>query len=311
MDPQEELSTTVFIPTWRRAAWLDKCIRSVLEQNPLPSEIVVAVREEDEEAGTLVREWISRSPIPLRLVDPGGPGQAQAVAAGLAATTSEIFVEIDDDVEVVDGWMAGLIAPFADPAVACVGGRMLVEVPARRVPRDAGCLRWYGKVVSNVSQLPADSPKAVDGVQECNWAWRTQVLRTIEFDPVLQFDAQAMWGLDLTLQVKESGWRVIYQPAAKVRDREAPRDPSFTRADRPARIYAHSRNYTYIMLKHLHGLRRLPFFVWWWGMGEPGSYGVIKAVVDLFRRGKVVRIETASAFKGRAEGVKLWRKGKR
>jgi GT2 family glycosyltransferase len=303
----------VFIPTWLRASWLDSCLRSILDQERTPDEVIVGVREEDGEAETVVREHADRSRVPIRglsLSIEEIPGQAQAVEAGLRETTSEIFVEVDDDVEAEEGWLDALLAPFSERSVACVGGRVFAQNPATRVPRDAGRIRWYGKAVANVSQLPARGVVRVDNLQECNWAWRADALRSLVFDPALQSDAQSMWGLDLCLQARERGWELVYQPEAAVRDRVAPRDPSTSREDAPSRARGHTRNYTYIMLKHLSGWRKIPFCIWWWTMGEPGSYGPVKAAVDLPRRGRVVLAETSAAMAGRAEGVRLWRESR-
>lgn len=218
-----------------------------------------------------------------------------------------MVVFLDDDAEPSEGWLEALLRPFEDPTVACVGGR--VEAPGftGKVPTDAGQIRWYGKHVGNIGALDGDDPIDVVGVVECNWAWRAEVLRSLDFDPVFAADDASMYGLDLCLQAKAKGHRVVYQPQARVVHHVAPRDPSLDRQDRPRRTVAYSRNYTYIALRHLRGLRRAAFAAWWWVVGERGSYGALTGLYDLVRRGprRTVPLVWAS-FKGKWEGARAW-----
>src|SRR5262249_29515385 len=41
-----------------------------------------------------------------------------------------VLAFIDDDTLPHPGWLAGILAPFADPRVACVGGRVLLHFPS-------------------------------------------------------------------------------------------------------------------------------------------------------------------------------------
>jgi GT2 family glycosyltransferase len=213
---------------------------------------------------------------------------------------------VDDDAEPEIGWIAALLEMFADPLVACVGGRVNTVDFKGIVHRDAGRIRWYGKHIGNIGALDVSQPIDVDAVVECNWAWRTDMLRRLCFDPALDFDDASMYGLDLCLQVKERGYRVIYQPAARVLHHEAPRDPSLDRGDRTRRVLSYSRNYTYIALRRFRGLRRRVFPLWWWLVGERGSYGLAKAGIDLVLQGRAVWPVVRASFAGKSEGIRAW-----
>jgi hypothetical protein len=132
-------------------------------------------------------------------------------------------------------------------------------------------------------------------------------LRELEFDTVLDYDAAAMYGLDLCLQAKAKGHRVVYQSRASVLHHAAPRTSSLDRADRPARTLAFSRNYTYIALKHFRGLRRMSFLVWWMLIGVRGSYGPLGVLADVLARRPPSRAVAVASFRGKLEGFKLWR----
>ena len=296
------------IPTWQRAAWLERALAAVARQEPLPSEIIVVGRAEDPEARAVVESRREQTACSLRWAEISLPGHVAPVRRGLKEAQGDVVIFLDDDAEPEPGWLSALVKPFADPDVACVGGRVITDGFQGTVRDDAGRTRWYGRFIGNVAALDVAASIEVDGVTECNWAWRSQVLRAVNFDPVLDFDDGSMYGLELCLQAKAKGYRVVYEPKARVLHHAAPRDPALDRGDRPRRAFAYSRNYTYLALKHLRGSgRRIAFLGWWWLLGERGSYGLGKAAADvLLGRNGVVR-EARASLAGKREGLRLWR----
>ncbi|HET7235851.1 MAG TPA: glycosyltransferase [Actinomycetota bacterium] len=299
---------SVVVPTWRRAPWLDRCLAGLQAQDPSPAEIVVVGRREDEDAQVVVASRASSADIPIRWVEVERPGHVAPVRLGIDTSAGDVVAVVDDDVVPQAGWLAALLDPFSDPSVACVGGRVVTPGQRARVRPDAGQIRWYGHHIGNVAMVRAPEPFDVAGVMECNWAWRRAVLREVRFDPRLDFDDASMYGLDLTLQARERGSRVVYQPAAVVVNEGAPRDPSLARDDRVPRTFTYSRNYSLIASRHLRGLRLPAFWLWWLLIGERGSYGVATAVVDLIAGRTSPAIVTAS-FKGKFAGVRQWLAG--
>ena len=134
---------------------------------------------------------------------------------------------------------------------------------------------------------------------------------SLQFDPILNFDDASMYGLDLCLQAQGKGWRVIYEPRARVHHHVAPRPPGLDRADRPRRSFAYSRNYTYIMLKHLPWWRWPIFMAWWFLIGERGSWGLAAVLAD-FWRGRFPQFrEVWGALTGKVKGILLSASGAR
>jgi GT2 family glycosyltransferase len=137
--------------------------------------------------------------------------------------------------------------------------------------------------------------------------WRSDVIRDLEFIEALQADAAPMYGLDLCLQAKTLGYRVVYTSDAEVLHTPGPRwDGSIDRAALTDAYRSYSRNMTFIALRHLHGPRRLAFIIWWWLVGERGSYGVASAAIDALRRAFPQHHLVSASFKGKSEGVSEW-----
>jgi GT2 family glycosyltransferase len=298
---------TIIIPTWQRASWLRRCLVAALRQEPLPREVLVVGRHDDSDAHLVTRDTAENARVPVGWLEVSSPGHVAPVRKGLEASEGEIVAFLDDDAEPQHGWLAACLGPFADPKVACVGGRVVTHGFRGKVRRDAGRIRWYGKHIGNVGAVEATGPLRVDAVMEGNWAWRRDVLLGLEFDPVLDFDDASMYGLDLCLQARSRGYKILYQPAARVTHRVAPRHESLDRRDRPRRTYTFARNYTYIGLKHFRGMQRAAFIAWWWGVGPRGAYGLLTSAWDLAARRNGVRQLTASSFAGKQEGLRLWR----
>jgi GT2 family glycosyltransferase len=298
---------SVVIPTWRRARWLDRCLRSVLDGERGADEVLVVGRSDDVPARSVIANWAGPSAERVRWVEVDGPGHVAPVRRGLDAATGDVVAFLDDDADPDPGWLAALLRPFEDNRVACAGGRVFTLGSNGIVHSDAGRVRLYGKYIGNIGALETPTAVTVDAVMEGNWAWRADVLRSLRFDPVLDFDDASMYGLDLCLQAATMGYRVVYEPAARVLHHAAPRDGRLDRKNRAPRNFAYSRNYTYIALKHLKGLRRALFCGWWWLVGERGSYGAVKAAADLALRGPRKWTDVAASFAGKREGVRLWR----
>ena len=298
------LSVSVVIPTWRRAAWLDLCLGALLSQSITPDETIVVGRPEDEGARSAVHERGSR----VRWVEVDRPGHVAPIVRGIGQSRGDIVAMLDDDVVPVAGWLEALLTPFSDPSVACVGGRVVTPGMVARVKPRAGQMRWYGQYVGNAAMVRSPTLLDVASVPEGNSAWRRSVIEEMHFDPRLDFDDASMYGLDLTLQARECGFRIVYQPAAVVLNLNAPRDPRLDRAERRARTFSYSRNYSLIASRHLRGVRLVAFWLWWVLIGERGSYGLATGAVDLLLgRTRVTNVVTS--FQGKVQGARLWLTG--
>lgn len=273
--PSRPASVAVAIPTWKRAPWLRRLLESLGDLTLPPDEVLVIGRAEDVDARAVAEDdW----PWPVRWLEVDRPGHVAPIEVAFREATTDRLAILDDDVEVHPEWLENLVRAFDDPDVACVGGRVLTPGLQARIHPDAGRLRWNGRYVGNVA-ASLGPRRDVDSVMECNWAWRTDVAKRLTFDPVLDFREAVGYGLDLCLQAKAAGGRVVYDAEAVVYNVEAPRDPgsSIVRDDWVARAHSNGRSYAYIAAKHLPWPRRLAYLAFAFLVGEPKAPGVARA----------------------------------
>jgi GT2 family glycosyltransferase len=303
------LSVSVVIPTFLRPASLIDCLASIVRGNRQPNEICIIAREADtptREAFPLAQE-LCAGKTTLRTAWVTEPGHLPPVKKGFELASSDIVAFVDDDITVQAKWLTHLLTLFEDPTVGVVGGR--VVTPGSKPPRFKGIpgwTSWYGKHWGNVANVPGETPLDVQGVMECNWAWRRELLSSLRFDSVLNFDDAAMYGLDLCLQARSKGLRVVYEPRALVCHHAVPRSPELDRADRPRRDFSYSRNYTYIMLKHLPWWRRPIFIAWWFLIGERGSWGLGCALADMLTNRAPSLSHIWRTLTGKIQGMMLF-----
>lgn len=144
----------------------------------------------------------------------GGPSAARNTGLGQVVTTLVAFV--DADVHLPDGWLAPLLAHFADPRVALVAPRVmgapgpgvLAGHEQRHSPLDLGDEPARIAAGTRVSYVPA-------AVLVC----RTEALRALDgFDEGMRLGED----VDLVWRLAEAGHRCRYEPAVVVHHEARP-----------------------------------------------------------------------------------------
>jgi GT2 family glycosyltransferase len=305
---QRKTAIAVIIPTYRRPGPLIDCIRSIVVGSQQPHEIIVIGREGDSQTKEALAQAqkLCSGKTTLRVDWVIETGHVPPVEKGVKLASCEIVAFVDDDVTVTTDWLERLVAPYSDSSVGVVGGRVITPACGpRRLRGKPGRTSWYGRLWANVGSVEGEQPIDVEGVMEGNSAWRRSLLMGVGFDPVLNFDDGCMYGLDLCLGARARGFRVVYNPTALVYHHTAPRDPNLDRADRPRRVFAYCRNYTYIMLKHLPWWRKPIFLCWWFLIGARDGWGLASILAAALTGRPPAPREVLYGFRGKLQGILL------
>ncbi len=215
------LAACVIVPTCGRPERLRAAIASVQEQSlDVPYEIIVVDNDPGQTAGRVVEELNGRAGQPVRYVAEPRVGLHHARHAGAKNSSARVLVYIDDDIVAPHGWLAALIAPFKEPTVGLVGGKVIPM--------------WEGLPPAWLDEFPGSYLSLLDlgderkelqwpaTVHGCNLAVRSSALYEVGgFNP----DGMANWRQlhlrgdgETGLQEKlfAAGYRVVYEPAAPV-----------------------------------------------------------------------------------------------
>lgn len=136
-----------------------------------------------------------------------------------------VVVFLDDDATPQPGWIEALLEPYADPAVAAVGGAADPRWPVARPPQLVGELNW---IVGCTYTGQPETRTDVRNLWGCNMSVRASVL-----DEVGGFDEQVgriglipLGGeeteLCIRIHQRVAGARVVYEPRARVDHRVTP-----------------------------------------------------------------------------------------
>jgi mycofactocin system glycosyltransferase len=136
-------------------------------------------------------------------------GPAAARNAGLAAATTPLVAFLDSDVLPAPGWLAPLLAHLGDPAVGLVAPRIVALTPVR------GWVARYEAVRSSLDLGP-DPAVIVPRSRVAYVPSAALLVRRAAVGAGFAEDMRVAEDVDLVLRLHTSGWRLRYEPAARV-----------------------------------------------------------------------------------------------
>ncbi len=302
---------SVIVPSWRRTQSLERCLRALAAQSHAPAEVVIGVREDDDESMRAVESLARTYAVPLRCAIATEPGVVAAMNAALSAcrTDAGIIALTDDDTEPHADWLARLVACFDDLSVGGAGGRDWQ--PYERGDRAVvGRVQWFGRTIGN-HHLGAGPARDVDVLKGANCAYRAPLLRATGFDTRLAGQgAQLFWELALCLPIRRAGWRLVYDPATAVEHHVEPRSDGdqLHRGGFMAPPLADAvHNETLVLLEYLRTPGRAAVAAWAVLIGTRHEPGLAQLPRLLLRGDPHAFARWRAVLSGRLRGWQHWR----
>jgi GT2 family glycosyltransferase len=214
---------SVVIATFNRSNYLDNCLEKLLS-NPYDNfEIIVVGQGTDDSTRRLISTKYADRADKLRYIHTDTVGLSHARNIGWKHALGEIIAFVDDDALVVPGWVEAYARIFSEtePSPGVVGGRI---VPSWEIQ----CPHWFPKerefllgtydIGNEIQEFP-DSDLPVGA----NFAiLRSAIEEVGKFDEMVGFSLGRAHGMIageeslLALRAKEAGYKIYYQPEAKV-----------------------------------------------------------------------------------------------
>ncbi len=260
-------SLSVVIPTFQRPEWIGRAVASLDAQSVQPDEVVVVVRDTDAPSHAAV-DAVRRAShaFEVRQGVVSAPGFMPPVERGFALARGEVVATLDDDAEAFPDWAERILSHYDDPTVGAVGGRCINMHEGRPVPVEktlarVGYVTALGKVVGDMYKEPSfDAPVDADFLLGGCMSFRREIAQRLEFDLELNRVVATGYEVDLGLQARNLGYRVIFDPKVAILHYSAPRVIAGNRVpDDREGVRWTSFNETRVMLRRGRGLRRAVF----------------------------------------------------
>jgi cellulose synthase/poly-beta-1,6-N-acetylglucosamine synthase-like glycosyltransferase len=204
--PEYKPEVTVLIPAYNEESVIVDTVRAALASDYPKLEVLVVDDGSADRTSELVLENFGRDRR-VRLLQQANGGKPSALNHGLSEASGEIIVSIDADTMVDPEAIPRFVRHFADPRVGAVAGNVKV------VNRNRWITRWQALeyiTSQNLEKRAFDLLNCIPVVPGAAGAWRADVLR----------DAGGFSGdtvaedTDLTLTIRRSGWRILYDEDA-------------------------------------------------------------------------------------------------
>jgi GT2 family glycosyltransferase len=206
---------SIVIPTHQRADLLELCLASVARFAPAGTEVVVV---DDASPGGRAGTAARRFPGVRVIRRQKRGGFAPAANAGIRASTGSVIQLLNDDAEVTKDWAAAALGWFKDPAIGAVAPLVLAW-PDGRLIDSAGDSYYLGGVAAKrghgASVGPAFArPCPVFGASASAGFYLRTALERVGLFP--ESFGSYFEDVDLAFRLQRAGYRVMYEPAARV-----------------------------------------------------------------------------------------------
>lgn len=281
----EPRTLSVVIPTYLRPEWIRRAVQSLAAQRRPPDEVILVARKDDTQTLSAIDALISGS-FPFRIVRGlvAKPGFMPPVQEGFRLALGEVVAVMDDDAEAEPGWSEGILRHYTDPHVGGVGGRCINmrgdEVEPVGSTRRVGYVDALGRFVGQMFLRPEfDTPVDVQFLIGGCMSYRGSVARALEFDEALNGNVAFGYEVDLGLQVRRAGWRIVFDPAVAIRHYSAPRAVAGMRTSNSEAARSYAYNHLRVILRRLSPARRTVAAAWQVLAGERRAPGLVPWLV--------------------------------
>lgn len=306
------MNITVIIPSYRRTKDLERCLIALKQQIRPANEIIVVVRDLDTGTKSFLDTFDCES-LPLRRAEVTIPGQVAALNVGLEIAQGDIITITDDDGVPHPPWLKRIEAHFmADDRTGGVGGRDWVYIGNRLVEGEkdtVGKVQWFGRTIGN-HHLGTGEPREVEILKGANMSYRRKAIANLRFDRrLLGTGAEVHNDLAFSLNVKKSGWKLIYDPLVSIDHYHGKRfDEDLRGQFNKTAWFNEVHNDTMVMLGYLPPWRKTVYLVWTILIGTRRGFGIVQLLRFLPKEGSIAGKKWLLSMQGRYKGCLTWLK---
>ncbi len=242
---------SVLVPTRDRAQLVRACMDGLLGKTDYPDLEVIVLDNDSVEPQTFALFAELRADPRVRVLRVPGPFNFSSINnAGVQASTGEVLLFLNNDIEILDGgWLREMVAEAMRPDIGCVGAKLLY---GDGTVQHAGVILQHGPLAMHVCRTDDATDAGMDGrlAGTRNYLAVTGAclaVRRSVFEQVGGFDSEhlavAYNDIDLCLKVSDAGYRNICTPFASLLHLESASRGQDDRSDERQRQAHHEQTH--------------------------------------------------------------------
>lgn len=203
MSSQPQPFVSVIVPAYNARATLPLCLAALAGQDyPRDRYEVIIVDDGSQDDTAAIAQAVG-----VRVIRQANAGPAAARNTGAATAQGELLLFTDADCAPVPGWIAALVAPFADVRVAGAKGAYLTQQNGR-APR-------FTQLEYEDRYNRMAGAETIDFIDTYSAAYRRDVFQAnAGFDTI--FPTASVEDQELSFRLAEKGYRLVFVPQAQV-----------------------------------------------------------------------------------------------
>ena len=245
------MQLTIIVITRNRPQMVEKCLEHVMAQTYMPNEMIVVDSSNDSKTKELIQR---KFPTVCYLFLANGKNKMQVSRnLGIRHSHGDIIAFLDDDSMTDPNWAKEIIYAYKNDSIGGVGGLVLEPHGPSEEPQNdrlIGRVLPNGERVTNYHLNPGQIIE-VDLVRGCNMSFRRTIINHLGgFDPAYT-GSNAFEAGDYCLRVRNAGYKVLFNPKAKVLHLSAKREDIPRELTDPRSQFFQARNWTLWVGKNL------------------------------------------------------------
>ncbi len=209
-------TVSVIVPCYGKVEYTLRCLASIAANPPKAGIEVIVVDDATPDGSTACLTGVPG----IRLIsNPHNLGYLRACNAGARLANGEYLMLLNNDTQVMPGWLDALLEPFCDRGdVGAVGSKLLY--PNGRL-QEAGCIVWNDASGWNFGRCDSPDRPMYNYLREVDYCSAASLLipRSL-FNAMGGFDERYVPAYcedsDLAFRLRERGYKVLYQPRSHV-----------------------------------------------------------------------------------------------
>src|SRR5437016_5097240 len=215
--PAASIKTSIIIPVFNKAAFTWQCLRSLMNEIDFSeTEIIVVDNASTDETAELLA---AMGDVIRVVTNQENKGFVDACNQGAALARGEYLLFLNNDTEVLPGWLRHLIETVQSDATVGAAGSMFLY-PDGSI-QEAGAIVWKNGEAHHYGWSGSPDDRRFNFAREVDYCSAASLLiRRGIFEQLGGFDrrfAPAYYeDVDLCFGVRSLGYKVIYQPMSRV-----------------------------------------------------------------------------------------------